>query len=144
MYTVDAGELHGRSLRAKVKVPITRYGGDGEQPIGYIPAGGIVGVVASHLKVNPGRRSRVHWQFLTRDGRQYHVAHVEDWFDWQHLQDQGVLTTVQRRELQRRADQNIVWQFLEDNATFVKDNASRLLTFAGMGIVLYLGIKALK
>jgi hypothetical protein len=79
------------------------------------------------------------------------VPHDNENFDLQHLLNQGVLTSAQRREVQRLADQRIDQWLLEQGGNVVtaggqllKQNFGRIVTFAGIGIIAFFGIKALK
>jgi hypothetical protein len=151
MPTIKLEEIPGRSLVAARRVPYKRWPVDADEPLGYFEPGDFVGMVYSYIDIDPPRNTKLYWQFLTSQGTAYHVPHDNENFDLQHLLNQGVLTSAQRREVQRLADQRIDQWLLEQGGNVVtaggqllKQNFGRIVTFAGIGIIAFFGIKALK
>lgn len=141
--SIPVSELIGRSLRTLQQVAYKAAPNDAAQPIGQFPAGSHVGVIYSWLDPQPGAAG-LYWQFRTQSGRFYYVAHGPGLFDLEHLVNQGVQTSAQLREAQRRADMNVAERFLEDNADLAKKSVNVLVYSIGFGIIGFAVTKGLR
>ena len=126
--TFNAGDIIGKTLLAKVQVPIYSTPRDDAKPTGYVSPGNPVGVVDSYLDPNTAEgRAELWWEFKASLDQQsladsygsYWVPHREGYFDIQALEDQGVLTAAQATALAAAANKSLFQIEIEKYAPWV-------------------------
>ena len=96
MPTFNAADIIGKTLVAKIQVPLLRLPNDDAPTVYTVSPGQSLGVVQSFLL--PGtNRTNLYWQFKDQNNNFYYSEHLQGRYDIQELQDQGALTLQQQQ-----------------------------------------------
>lgn len=106
MALYSAEQIVGRTLIAKVQIPIKRNPLDTAPSVFTVNPGQAVGTVYSWLNVAPGRSS-LYWAFYDEFKRPYYAAHKPGYYDISSLQQQGTLTVKQEAEAQAKKNETL-------------------------------------
>lgn len=99
----SADEFINKTLIAQQKVPVYRDATDIAKPVYYVDAGQPVGIVYSWLSPMAGR-SQLWWMFEKSYLDFYYTPHVPARFNWPALKEQGVLSTEEKIEEEKKKD----------------------------------------
>jgi len=106
MALYSADQIVGKTLIAKVQIPIKRNALDDAPTVFTVNPGQAVGTVYSWLNVGPGR-STLYWAFYDEFKRPYYAPHRVGFYDISSLQQQGTLTVKQEAEAQAKKDETL-------------------------------------
>ena len=96
-------DLIGKTLFAKVQVPIVELPYDNMPIIRIIPPGVAVGRIHSWLNPKAGRQT-LYWHFKNQAGDSFYARHESHFYDLKQLKDQGVLSIEEKKELDNQKD----------------------------------------
>jgi hypothetical protein len=96
MKIYSANEIIGKTLFARVNVPIYRLPEFSAKPVFSVKPGAAIGKVYSYLSANDKRP--FVWVFLDENNRAYYVRHDSKSFDLTALKQQGALTVEETKE----------------------------------------------
>jgi hypothetical protein len=102
MPTFNAADIIGKTLIAKTNVPLRRLPNDYAPEIYNVASGGVVGVVDTYL-LPSSARSNIFWGFKDSNNRVYYAEHKVGRFDVKDLQNQGALTTEEKKDALEQA-----------------------------------------
>jgi hypothetical protein len=96
MKIFSANEIIGKTLFARVAVPVYRLPEFSANPVFTVKPGEAIGVVYSYLDAKPGRP--FVWTFLDKNNKAYYVRHDSKSFDLTALKKQGAKTTEEKEK----------------------------------------------
>jgi hypothetical protein len=100
----DVSDIVGKTLFPKSTVDVySNTPSNGGKKIGTINSGNPAGVVTSW--VTDKATNHIWWQFMDSKGAYYYIEHAAGRFDVSSLKQQGVLTTEQKVEEQKKKEQ---------------------------------------
>jgi hypothetical protein len=101
----DVEDIIGKTLFPRVMVDVyNNTPGSGGTKIGTVASGNPAGVVYSWVTDKVSKK--LWWQFIdSSNGKFYYIEHVTGRFDISNLKQQGVLTTAQKVEEQKKKEQ---------------------------------------
>jgi len=126
MALYSADEIIGKSLIAKVPIPIRRDAKDNAPIVYTVPAGQNVGTVYSWLNVD-ANRSRLYWAFYDQYKRPYYAPHQQGYYDISSLQQQGAMTVKEQVEAEKAKT--------ETTGDIIQKNF-KLLLFVGAAVII--------
>jgi len=106
MALYSADQIVGKSLIAKVPIPIKRQPLDSAPTVFTAQPGQTVGTVYSWINVGEGR-STLYWNFQDSNGRDYYTPHKPGYYDISSLSDQGALTVKEQQEAAAKANETL-------------------------------------
>lgn len=106
MAEFNGDDIIGKTLVANIKVPVNRTAIDSSPVVFTVQPGQVVGVVTAWLKQKPGR-STLYWEFKDENNRSYYAAHVPGRYSIRSLTNQGVKTTEQKVEEEKRESESL-------------------------------------
>lgn len=87
-----ADQLIGKSLVARIKIPLKRLPDSNATTIYTVQPGNPVGIVYSFTG---GKGSPLWWMFYDQNGKAYYVEHNDSAFDVKLIKDQGALNVAE-------------------------------------------------
>lgn len=126
MALYSADQIIGKTLIAKVEIPIKRNALDSAPSVFTVRPGQSVGIVDSWLNVAPGR-STLYWTFNDQYGRPYYAPHKPGYYDISSLAQQGTLTVKQEQEAEQKKNETL--------SDILQKNFRLLLIVAAVAVV---------
>lgn len=132
----SAADIVGKTLYAKVQVPVYHSANDHTEPFGFVASGQPVGVVYSWLSVNPTYdRSTMWWMFADASGGYYYSKQIGGYYDVDALRAQGVITVTEKIEQEKQEEE-------EANMTTAELLIKRYGKYAALALLAAVAIKA--
>lgn len=130
MPTFSADQIVSKTLIAKKPVPVydLPFYDKLAKQIAVIKPGNTIGVVFSWVGGTPGKP--LNWEFKGNAGKMYYVAHVPGYFSVTSLREQGVQTTSEIQQEQKKSEQTT-----GDKLTEYFKKSGNVILYGGLAIV---------
>ena len=96
-----------KTLIGTKDISIYKTATDGAEPFGIVKKGQPIGTVYSYLEPKPPIRLGLWWMFYDSNNNVYYVPHEIGAFSTTALKQQGVITEIEKREAEAKANETI-------------------------------------